>query len=161
MLVGDEQIGGGGPAGHRQAVGDVDAQLPAGGGDALGVHVVAEGGEHAHVHPQQGHVVGDVPPHAPQAHAHLAGVGVGSHQLPVGPAADVHVDAANHHRVGRCADDVALAGDVALLHQVGDVHRHRRAGDARLVCQLLLGDQGVLLNPPENLPFPLGHGLAS
>ena len=65
--VGDEQIGGGGPAGHGEALADVDAQLAAGGGDTLGVHIVAEGGEHPHVQPHQSHVVGDVAPHAPQA----------------------------------------------------------------------------------------------
>ena len=50
-------------------------------------------------------------------------------------------------------DDVAFAGDVALLHQVGDVHRHGGPGDPRLVCQLLLGDQGVLFNPVQKLPL--------
>ena len=159
--VGDEQIGGGGPAGHGEALADVDAQLAAGGGDTLGVHIVAEGGEHPHVQPHQSHVVGDVAPHAPQAHAHLARVGVRRHQLPVGPPADVQVDAPHDYHIRSGADDVALAGDMALLHQIGDVYRHRRAGDARFVRQLLLGDQGVLLNPLENLPFPLSHGLSS
>ena len=105
--------------------------------------------------------MGDVPPHAPQAHAHGARVGVGWHQLVGRTAADVHVHAAHHHRVGRGADDIPPAGNVPLLHQVGDVHRRRGAGDARLLRQLLLGDEGVLLNPFENLSFPLGHGLAS
>ena len=47
------------------------------------------------VQPHQSHVVGDVAPHAPQAHAHLARVGVRRHQFPVGPPADVQVDAAH------------------------------------------------------------------
>jgi len=80
---------------------------------------------------------------------------------PVGPPADVQVDAPHDYHIRSGADDVALAGDMALLHQIGDVYRHRRAGDARFVRQLLLGDQGVLLNPLENLPFPLSHGLSS
>ena len=144
-----------------QTLADVDAQLSAAGGDALGVHIVPEGGEQPHVHPQQSQVVGDVPPHAPQAHANLAGVGVSGHQGLVGPAADVHIHAPHHHGVRGGADDISLPGDVALLHQVGDMDRRRGAGDPRLVRQLLLGDQRIFLNPLEDLPFPLGHGTAS
>ena len=33
--------------------------------------------------------------------------------------------------------------------------------DPRPVCQLLLGDQRVLLDPIQQLPFPLGHIIAS
>ena len=72
--------------------------------------------------------------------------------------ADIHIDPAHHHGVGGGGHDIALAGDVALFHQVGYVHRHRGPGDARFVRQLLLGNQGIFLNPPKDLPFPLGHG---
>ena len=161
LFVGDEQVGGGGRTRYRQALADVDAQLSAAGGNTLGVHIVPKGGEHPHIHPQQRQVVGDVSPHASQAHADLAGVGICGHQGPVGPAPDVDVHAAHHHRVGGGADDISLAGDMSLLHQVGDVHRRRRAGDPRLVRQLLLGDEGIFLDPSEDLPFPLGHGIAS
>ena len=81
--------------------------------------------------------------------------------IPGGPAADVHVHAAHHRDVGSRVDDVPLAGDIALFHQVGDVHCHGGPGDARLVRQLLLGDQGIFLNPVQQLPFPLGHGTTS
>ena len=74
LLVGQEQVGGGGRAGHLEALGDVDAQLSAGGGDLLGVQVVAEGGDHPHVQAQKAHVVGDVPAHAAQTHPHAPGL---------------------------------------------------------------------------------------
>ena len=124
----------------------------------MGVGVVPKGGEQPDVYPQQGHVVGDIPPHAPQADAHRPGVGVRAHQRGGGHAADVHIYPAHHHGIGGGGDDIPLAGDVALFHQIGYVHRHRGPGDARLVRQLLLGDQGVLLNPSEDLALPLGHG---
>ena len=102
--------------------------------------------------------MGNIAAHASQAHAHLAGVGVLRHQLVQGTATNVQIDAPHHHRIGGGTDDVALAGDVPLLHQVGDMYRRRRPGDARLVRQLLLGDHRVLLDPFQDLPLPLGHG---
>ena len=80
LFIGDEQVSGGGRPRYREALTDVDAQLAAAGGDPLGVHVVPKGGEQPHVHPKQGHVVGNISPHTPQAHPHPAGVGVGGHQ---------------------------------------------------------------------------------
>ena len=161
LLVVDEEISGGVPLRDHRGLGDVDAQFPAAGGDLLGVQVVAEGGDHPHVQAQKAHVVGDVPAHAAQTHPHRTGVGVPVHRHLRRPAADVHVDAAHHRDIGRCMDDVAFAGDVALLHQVGDVHRHGGPGDAGLLRQLLLGDERVFFDPVQNLPFPLGHGAAS
>ena len=161
LLVVDEEVGGGAPLRDHRGLGDVDAKLPAAGGDLLGVQVVAEGCDQPHVQPQQAHVVGDVPAHAPQAHPHGPGVGVMLHRHLRRPAADVHVDAAHHRHIGRRVDDVALAGDIPLFHQVGDVHRHGGPGDAGLFRQLLLGDQGIFLDPVQDLPFPLGHGTAS
>ena len=161
LFVGDEEVGGGAALGNHRGLGNVDAQFAAAGGDLLGVDIVAEHRHHPDVHAQQGHVVGDVPPHAAQAHPYHTGVGVLHDGDLAGPAADVHIHAAHHGDVGGRVDDIALAGDVALFHQVGDVHRHGGPGDPRLVCQLLLGDQGVLFNPVQKLPLPLGHGCPS
>ena len=161
LFVGDEEVGGGAALGNDGGLGDVDAQFAAAGCDLLGVDIVAEHRHHPDVHAQQGHVVGDVPAHAAQAHPHHAGVGVLHDGDLAGPAADVHIHAAHHSDVGGRVDDIALAGDVALFHQVGDVHRHGGPGDPRLVCQLLLGDQGVLFDPVQKLPLPLGHGCPS
>ena len=105
--------------------------------------------------------MGDVSSHTAQGHAHSAGIGVLAHQRSVGRAADVHVHPAHHHGVWGGADDVAFAVDIALFHQVGDVDRYRRAGDPRPVRQLLLGDEGIFLDPLQDLGLPLGHGLAS
>ena len=105
--------------------------------------------------------MGDVPAHAAKAHPHHAGVGILHDGDLAGPAADVHIHAAHHGDIGGRVDDVAFAGDIALFHQVGDVHRHGGSGDARLVRQLLLGDQGVLFNPVQKLPLTLGHGYPS
>ena len=160
-LVGNEEVGGGGGLLHLEGLGDINAQLSAGGGDLLGVQVVPEGGEEPHVHPQKAHVVGNVAPHAPQADAHPAGIGVLGHQFVGGAAADVHIHPADDHGVGGGVDDVALAHDISFFHQIGDMHGHRGPGDARLVRQLLLGDEGILLDPSEQLPFPLGHGAHS
>ena len=156
-LAGDEEVGGGALPRHLQRPADVDAQLPAGGGDALGVGVVPKGGEQPGVHPQQGHVVGDVPAHAPQAHAHPARVGVPGDQGAHGPSADVHVGSPHHHRIGRGAQDVAPPGDMPLLHQIRHMDRRRGPGDPRLVCQLLLADHRVLFNPAQELTLTLCH----
>ena len=161
LFIGDEEISGGAALGDDGGLGDVDAQFAAAGGDLLGVDIVAEHRHHPDVHAQQGHVVGDVPAHAAQAHPHHAGVGVLHDGNLAGPAADVHIHAAHHGDIGGCVNDVALAGDVALFHQVGDMHRHGGSGDPRLVCQLLLGDQGVLFDPVQKLPLTLGHGCPS
>ena len=72
--VGDKEVGGGGPARHAQGLGEINAQLPAGGRNALGVGVVPEDGDHPGVQPQQGHVVGNVPAHTAETHPYPAGV---------------------------------------------------------------------------------------
>ena len=161
LFIGDEEISGGAALGDDGGLGDVDAQLPAACGDFLGVDIVPEYRQQTDVHAQQGHVVSNIPPHAAQAHPYHTGVGVLHDGDLAGPAADVHIHAAHHSDIGGCVDDVALAGDVALFHQVGDVHRHGGSGDPRLACQLLLGDQGVLFDPVQKLPLPLGHGYPS
>ena len=161
LFIGDEEISGGAALGDDGGLGDVDAQLPAACGDFLGVDIVPEYRQQTDVHAQQSHVVSDVPPHTAQAHPHHAGIGVPHDGDLAGPAADVHIYAAHHSDIGGRVDDVALAGDVALFHQVGDVHRHGGSGDPRLACQLLLGDQGVLFDPVQKLPLPLGHGYPS
>ena len=160
-LVGDEQICGGAALRDHRGLGNVNAQLPAACGDLLGVDIVAEYRQQTDVHAQQGHVVSNIPPHAAQAHPHHAGIGVPHDGDLAGPAADVHIYAAHHGDVGGRVDDVAFPGDVALFHQVGDVHRHGGSGDPSLVCQLLLGDQGVLFDPVQKLPLTLGHGCPS
>ena len=161
LFIGDEEISGGAALGDDGGLGDVDAQLSAAGGDFLGVDIVPEYRQQTDVHAQQGHVVGDVAAHAAKAHPYHTGVGVLHDGDLAGPAADVHIHAAHHGDVGGCVNDVALAGDVALFHQVGDVHRHGGSGDPSLVCQLLLGDQGVLFDPVQKLPLTLGHGCPS
>ena len=136
------------------------AQVKADGGGivphALGEAVLPQHRHHGHLLPQQAQVVGDVSAQAAQRGGHLAGVGIPRHHR-----ADVHVHAAHHHDVGRGAQQIAPPGDVALLHQVGDMHRRAGTGDARLFRQLLLGDHGVLPDPLQYLSFPLGHGLTS
>ena len=146
-------------AGNHRGLGDVDAQLAAHRRQLLGVHIVAKGRDQAHIQSHEAHVVGDVPAHPAGAHAHGAGVGVLAHQLLIGAASDVHVHAAYHGDIGAAGDDISLAGDAALFHQIGNMHRHTGAGDARPVRQLLLGDGGVRLDPVENLPFALRHGV--
>ena len=91
----------------------------------------------------------------------MAGIGVPGHQLPGGHRADVHVHAAYHRHIRGSADNVALAGDAALFHQVGYVHRHAGAGDAGLVRQLLLRDHGIFPDPLQQLALSLGHRLTS
>ena len=49
------------------------------------------------------------------------------------------------------------ADEILADYQVGDMHSDGGAGDPRLVRQLLLGDEGVFLNPVQKLPLPLGH----
>ena len=156
-LVGDEQICGGAALRDHRGLGNVNAQLPAACGDFLGVDIVPEYRQQTDVHAQQSHVVSDVPPHTAQAHPYHAGVGVLHDGDLAGPAADVHIHTAHHGDVGGRVDDVALAGDVALFHQVGDVYRHGGSGDPRLVRQLLLRDQGIFLDPVQKLPLSLGH----
>ena len=157
LLVVDEKIGGGVTAGDHRGLGDIDAQLAAHRRQLLGVHIVAEGCQQPHIQPHQAHVVGDVPAYAAGAHPHPAGVGILCHQFLTGPAADVHVHTAHHRDVGAAGHDVALSGDAALFHQVGNMHRHAGPCDARPLRQLLLGDHGIRFDPVEYLPFPLGH----
>ena len=139
----------------------VDAQSGAGGGHPLSVKVVAIGGQEPYIQTHEAHVVGNVPSHAAQRHTDPTGVGIRLHQRGKGPAADVHVDATYHHSIAAAAQDVALTGDVALFHQVGDVDRGGGPGDAQSVRDSLLGDHGVGFNELQNLPLPLRHGAPS
>ena len=123
--------------------------------------VIAVGSQQPHIQTHQAHVVGNVPSHAPQAQGYGAGIGVGGHQRGKGTSADVHIHAAYHHGVGAAAQNVALSGDAALLHQIGDMHRHGRTGDAQLIRNLLLGDHGIGFDQLQNLPLPLGHDQTS
>jgi hypothetical protein len=41
------------------------------------------------------------------------------------------------------------------------MYRHAGAGDAQFFRNFLLGDHGICLNQLQDLPFPLGHGVAS
>ena len=110
-------------------------------------------------HAHQAHIVGDVPAHAAQAHGDLAGIGICGHQRLVSKTADVHVHAANNGGIAAGAEHIALSGDVALAHEVVNMHAHAGAGDAELIGQLLLGDHGVCLDALEDLSFTLGHGI--
>ena len=158
--VGDEQIGGGGPAGHGEALADVDAQLAAGGGDTLGVHIVAEGGEHPHVQPHQSHVVGDVAPHAPRLMRTWPGLESAATSSPWGrpPMSRLTPPRLPHkERCGRCSP----------CRRYGPASSDWRcvppptSGRCPLCPPAPAGRSGVLLNPLENLPFPLSHGLSS
>ena len=139
----------------------VDAQLRAGGGYPLPVEIIAVGCQEPYIQTHQTHVVGDIPAHAAQRHTDPAGIGVRRDQRGEGPAADIHVDAAYHHHIAAAAQDVALSGDVALFHQVGDVDGGGGPGDAQPVRDSLLGDHGVGFNELQNLPLPLCHGAPS
>ena len=135
----------------------VDAQLRAGGGHPGAVGVVAVGGEEPHIRPQQAQVVGDVPTHTAQIHGDPAGVRVGSDQRSEGTPTNVHVDAAHHHRVAAGAQNIAPPGDEPLPGQVGDVNRGAGSGNSQGIRDLLLGDEGILFNELQYLPFPLCH----
>ena len=125
------------------------------------MEVVSKGRQQPHIRPQQAQVVGNVPAHTPQAHPDGAGIGIRRHQRAEGTAADVHIDASHHHGVGAGAQHIPPAGDIALGHQVGDVHRHRGPGDAQLLGDGLLGNHGIRFDHLQNLPLALGHGTAS
>ena len=161
IAVVDEQVGAGAPVGDDGAVGQVEAD---GGGvlpHALGEAVLSQHRDHGDLLAQQTQVVGDVAPHAAQRRGDPAGIGVPRHQRRMGHRADVHIHTAHHHDIRVGAQQIAAPGDVALFHQAGDVYRRAGAGDPRLFSQLLLGDHGVFPDPLQQLPFPLGHGIAS
>ena len=136
---------------------DIDPQLSAGFRHTVAVDILADGGEHFHIHTHKGHIVGNVSAHASQADGDLAGIGVRRNQISKAAATDIHIYAANHHRIGTGAQHIALAGNVALFQQIADVDRHGRPGDIQPLCQLLLGDHGVRRDQLQDLPFPLCH----
>ena len=102
--------------------------------------------------------MGDVPAHPTGTDPDGAGVGVPGHQGAKGLAANVHIHAANDHGVVRLPQHIAFPGDVAFLHQIGNVHRNGGAGNPCPCRQRLLGDHGIFRNPLENLLLPLCHG---
>lgn len=156
-----EKVGGRRAAGHLQRVADVDAELAAGGRNAMCMQVVAEGGQQADIHAEQAHVVGNISSDAAETDAHAAGVGIPRDERRVGLAADIDVHAADDGGIGAGAEHIALPGDVALFHQVGDMDCDRGAGDARAFRKGFLRDHGVGLDPLQDLPFTLCHGHAS
>ena len=140
---------------------DVDAELAAGGRNALCMQVVAEGGQQANIHAEQAHVVGNISSDAAETDAHAAGVGIPRDERRIGLAADIDVHAADDGGIGAGAEHIALPGDVAFFHQVGDMDCDRGAGDARAFRKGFLRDHGVGLDPLQDLPFTLCHGHAS
>ena len=105
--------------------------------------------------------MGNVPPYAAYAHGDGAGVGIPINERTEALSTNVHVDAAHHHHIGAGAEHVALPGDKALLHEIGNMNGHGGTGDTGLLGQLLLRDHGIFLNPPQNLTFTLGHCFTS
>ena len=69
--------------------------------------------------------------------------------------------AADDGGIGAGAEHIALPGDVAFFHQVGDMDCDRGAGDARAFRKGFLRDHGVGLDPLQDLAFTLCHGRAS
>ena len=99
----------------------------------------------------------DVPAHAAETRPDNAGIGILHHQRFVRETADIDVDAAHHRGKVLFREDIAFACDKTLFHHVGDVDPHGRAGDSGPVCEFLLGDHGVFLNPAQDLTLTLGH----
>ena len=92
---------------------------------------------------------------------HAAGVGIPRDERRIGLAADVDVHTADDGGIGAGAEHIALPGDVAFFHQVGDMDCDRGAGDARAFRKGFLRDHGVGLDPLQDLAFTLCHGRAS
>ena len=106
-------------------------------------------------------IVGDIPTHAAQTDRDGSRIGIRGHQGSVGAAADVDIHTANHHGIAAGAQNIAFAGNIALLHQVGDVNRCGGPGDAQGICQVLLRDHGIGFNGLENLSLSLCHVITS
>ena len=140
---------------------DVNAQLTGSRRDALTVKVVAERGQKADINTEKAQIPCDVLPDAAETHRDLAGVGILGDQSRSGDAADVHVRAADDRRIAPAAQDVALSRDVALFHQVGNVHGDRGAGDTCHFRKAFLRDHGVRLDPLQDLPFALCHAITA
>ena len=121
VLIGDKEVGGSGSSRNAKRLAQVNSQLAAGGGNFLGIQIIAQNGYHPGVNPQEGHVVGDVSPHTAQAHVNLAGVGVFRDQLFVGDASNIHVYAADYHGIGGSRKNISFSGYKPFFHQVGDV----------------------------------------
>ena len=157
VAVVNEQIRAGAPAGDGGAVVQIQPDVRRVLLHGLGKGVLSQHRDHSGLFTQQAQIVGDVAAHAAQGRGHAARIGIPRHQ-PVGAdRADVHVHAAHHHDVLLLPEQVAPPGDVALLHQVGDMHGGAGTGDARLLRQLLLGDQRVLPYPLQYLSLTLCH----
>ena len=105
--------------------------------------------------------MGNVSSDAAETDAHAAGVGIPRDERRIGLAADIDVHAADDGGIGAGAEHIALPGDVAFFHQVGDMDCDRGAGDARAFRKGFLRDHGVGLDPLQDLAFTLCHGRAS
>ena len=75
--------------------------------------------------------MGNISSDAAETDAHAAGVGIPRDERRIGLAADIDVHAADDGGIGAGAEHIALPGDVAFFHQVGDMDCDRGAGDAR------------------------------
>ena len=135
----------------------IDSQFRTGSCDTLTVDIVTKGRQHPYINTQQAHIVGNIASHTAKADLHCTGIGISGHQRRIGSAADVHIHTADHHRIIAGAQHIATSRNMALAHQIGDVHRHRGSGNSQLICQFLLGNHRVGLNQLQNLPFSLRH----
>ena len=105
--------------------------------------------------------MGNVAAHTPKADGDSAGIGICLHQRAGRAAADIHIHAAYHHRIGAVAQYIAFSGNIALFQEIGNMHRHGRAGDLQSIRDTLLGDHGIRFDEAENLPFSLRHAVSS
>lgn len=90
--------------------------------DLVCVHVGADGGNELDAHTEAREVFADIPRHAAGRGVHMTGVGVVHDDRLFGPAVDVYVRRAHAEDIRALIDNVALAENVALLLQIGNMH---------------------------------------
>ena len=91
----------------------------------------------------------------------MTGVGVVHDDGLFGPTVDIHVCRAYAKDVCALIDNVALAENVALLLQIGDMHGDGAAREIQLGGKLVLGDGRVLLDDMKNFGFSFCHGFTT
>ncbi len=69
----------------------------------------------------------------------------------------IHIGTADHDYIGPLSQYIASALHISLPDQAGDMAGQRRAANAEVVGQILLGNHGILTQQGEDLLFTLGH----
>ena len=155
-----KEIGRGAAALYLACMGDVNAQISAARLNETRIIIVTECRQHTYINTQQRHIMGNVSANAAKARRHRSRIGILRNQGSRRTPADIDVHTADNGHIGTRAKNISLAGDISLLHQIGNMDGCRAAADSHLLRKFLLRNHRIFFNQLQNLTLSLCHSFS-